>query len=147
MMKKKFIPNWYEDRQIGIVNKKNKVFIKITLLVNIILLSFIINISNEIKNTERKIGTNTKTISVIEAGKKDTSIIDKYKEISKFFEDNNVSYKNIIISKDNFEIDIEVNNYDEYIYVIRNIEEHYSIKKLTPPNIKNEGTFNFNVIL
>ncbi|HEY5589147.1 MAG TPA: hypothetical protein VIK86_09360 [Candidatus Paceibacterota bacterium] len=147
MMKKKFIPNWYEDRQIGIVNKKIKLYIKIVLLVNIILLSFIINISNEIKNTDRKIGTKNKTISIIKAGKKDASIIDKYKELSKFFEDNNVSYKNIIITKDNFEIDIVVNNYDEYINVIRNIEEHYSIKKLTPPNIKNEGTFNFNVII
>ena len=54
MMKKTFIPNWYEDRKNGITNKKIKICIKIALIVNIILLSFILNISNKIKNIERR---------------------------------------------------------------------------------------------
>ena len=63
-----------------------------------------------------------------------------------FLDKNNLSYKNIIITKDSLEIDIEVKSYEEYINVVRCIENHYSIKKLTP-NTKNEGNFNFKVIL
>lgn len=146
MGNKTFIPNWYEDRKSEIWSKKVKLYIKIVLIVNIILMSLILNISNEINNSEGDIGGGITTISVIETVKKDTIIIEKYSELSKFFEDNNFSYKNINITKDNLEIDIQVNNYEEYINVIRRIEEHYSIKKLTP-NIKNEGNFNFKVIL
>ncbi|MGH4125677.1 MAG: hypothetical protein ACREV6_22425 [Clostridium sp.] len=146
MVKKTFIPNWYEDRKSGIWNKKVKLCTKIVLIVNIILMSLILNISNEIKNAEGEKAGENKTINVIETRKKDTVIIEKYKGLSKFFEDNNFSYQNINITKDNLEIDIEVNNYEEYINVIRQIEEHYSIKKLTP-NIKKEGNFNFKVIL
>ena len=146
MVKKTFIPNWYEDRKSGTANKKVKVYIKIALIVNIILIILILNISNEIGNAEREIGEENKTINVIETANKDAIIIEKYKELSKFFEDNDFSYRNINITKDNLEVDIEVNNYEEYINVIRRIEEHYSIKKLTP-YIKNEGDFNFKVIL
>lgn len=146
MLKKTFIPNWYQDRKAGIWNRKVKLCIKIALIVNIILMSLILNISKKINNMEREIGGDNKTINVIETVKKDTVIIEKYRELSKFFEDNNLSYKNINITKDNVEIDLEVNEYEEYIHVIRDIEEHYSIKKLTP-NIKNEGKFNFKVIL
>ncbi|MBU3142199.1 hypothetical protein [Clostridium sp. CF012] len=148
MVKKTFIPNWYEDRKSEIGNKKVKVYIKIALIVNIILIILVLNISNEIGSVEGEIDEENKTINVIETVNKDEDaiIIEKYKELSKFFEDNNFSYRNINITKDNLEIDIEVNNYEEYIKVIRRIEEHYSIKKLTP-YIKNEGNFNFKVIL
>ncbi|MBZ9688017.1 hypothetical protein G9F72_016925 [Clostridium estertheticum] len=146
MAKKTFIPNWYEDRKTGVWNKKVKLYIKISLVVNIILMSLILNISNEKNNIEKYIGGENETINVIENIKKDTSIIEKYSELTKFFEDNNFSYENINITKDNLEIDIEVNDYEEYIHVIRRMEEHYSIKKLTP-NIKNEGKFNFKVTL
>lgn len=146
MVKKTFIPNWYEDRKIGIWKVKVKLSIKIILIVNIILISIILNISNEINIEEVKLDSKNKTIGVLENFKKDTIIIEKYSEIIKFFEDNNFSYKNIKITKDNLEIDIQVNDYEEYILVIRRMEEHYSIKKLTP-NIKNEGKFNFTVII
>lgn len=146
MVKKTFIPNWYEDRKNGVWNKKIKFCIKMALVVNIILMSIILNITSKINSRERELGGGNKTINASEAFKKDTSIIEKFKELSKFFEDNNFNYKNINITKDNFEIDMEVNDYEEYINVVRRMEEHYSIKKLTP-NIKSEGKFNFKVIL
>lgn len=146
MVKKSFIPNWYEDKKSKITNKKVKLCIKIIAIINIILLSLILNISKDIKNAQGETTRENNINNVIETIKKNTIIIEKYKELSDFFEKNNFSYKNIIITKDNLEIDIEVNNYEEYIQVIKRIEEHYSIKKLTP-NIKNERNFNFKVIL
>ncbi|MBW9156297.1 hypothetical protein [Clostridium tagluense] len=146
MVKKTFIPNWYEDRKSEIWSKKVKLCIKIVLIVNIILISLILNISNGIKNVAGEKASENKAVNIIETARKDRIIIEKHKEISKFFENNNFTYKNINITKDNLEIDIEVNNYEEYIRVVRLIEDKYSIKKLTP-NIKNEGKFNFKVIL
>ncbi|MBZ9635923.1 hypothetical protein [Clostridium sp. FP1] len=146
MVKKTFIPNWYEDRKSEIWNKKVKLCIKIVLIVNIILISLIFNISNGIKNVAGEKASENKAVNIIETAGKDRIIIEKHKEISKFFENNNFTYKNINITKNNLEIDIEVNNYEEYIRVVRLIEDKYSIKKLTP-NIKNEGKFNFKVIL
>ena len=145
-MKKTFIPNWYEDRKSDIGNKKIKLCIKIALIVNIILLSLLLNSFNEIKNVEGGIVSENNVISVTKPVIKDTTIIEKYKKISTFFDENNFNYNNIIITKESLEIDIKVNNYEEYINVIRRIEEHYSIKKLSP-NTKNEGNFNFKVIL
>ncbi|MBU3126583.1 hypothetical protein [Clostridium tagluense] len=146
MVKKTFIPNWYEDRKSEIWNKKVKLCIKIVLIVNIILISLIFNISNGIKDVAGEKASENKAVNIIETVRKDRIIIEKHKEISKLFENNNFTYKNINITKDNLEIDIEVNNYEEYIRVVRLIEDKYSIKKLTP-NIKNEGKFNFKVIL
>ncbi|MBZ9624476.1 hypothetical protein G9F71_016620 [Clostridium sp. FP2] len=146
MVKKTFIPNWYEDRKSEIWSKKVKLCIKIVLIVNIILISLIFNISNGIKDVAGEKASENKAVNIIETARKDRIIIEKHKEISKFFENNNFTYKNINITKDNLEIDIEVNNYEEYIRVVRLIEDKYSIKKLTP-NIKNEGKFNFKVIL
>ena len=77
-------------------------------------------------------------------------IIEKYNVLVNFFKDNNLNYKEIIITDDNLkigmEIKIEVKNYEEYTQAIRCIENKYSIKKLTP-NIKDKGKFNFKVIL
>ncbi|MCB2309951.1 hypothetical protein LGL55_02310 [Clostridium tagluense] len=146
MVKKTFIPNWYEDRKSEIWNKKVKLCIKIVLIINIILISLIFNISNGIKDVAGEKASENKAVNIIETVRKDRIIIEKHKEISKLFENNNFTYKNINITKDNLEIDIEVNNYEEYIRVVRLIEDKYSIKKLTP-NIKNEGKFNFKVIL
>ncbi|MFT5874028.1 MAG: hypothetical protein ACI8WT_002988 [Clostridium sp.] len=151
MRKKTFIPNWYLDKKILLRNKKIKNCIIAVSIVNIFLLSFILNVSNKIKSTNIKnssenIISAVKTIKIAEIVKKDIIIIEKYKEFSDFFEDNNLSYKNITITEEKLEIDIEVENYEEYINVIKRIEEHYSINKLIP-NIKNEGNFNFKVIL
>ena len=146
MMKKSFIPNWYQDKKSKIINTKVKLCIKVVTIINIILISLILNISKDIKNTQGELSGENNTNGVIETVKKSTIIIEKYKELSDFFEKNNFIYKNVIITKDNLEIDIEVNNYEEYIQVIKLIEVHYSIKKLTP-NIKNERNYSFKVIL
>jgi hypothetical protein len=144
MANKTFIPNWYEDKKSKITNKKIKVYIKMLIILNIILLSLILNISNEIKNKEGAAYNNN--IDVIETAPKDTIVIEKYRKISNFFEKNNLVYKNINITKDNLEIDIDVIKYEDFVQIIKCIEKQYSIKKLTP-NIKKEGNFNFKVIL
>lgn len=146
MSRKTFIPNWYEDKKNGIRSRKVKLWIKIALIMNIILIGLIINVSNEMKNIKKDSTGEINNTKVVKIAKKDIFIIEKYKELSDFLQKNNFSYKNIIVTKDNLEIDIEVVNYEEYIYVIKCIEENYSIKKLTP-NIKSEGNFNFKVIL
>jgi len=158
MMKKAFIPNWYIDKKNEIRNKRSKRYIMMILIVNICLLGFILNISNKtnIIDYERDIKNNNTNIegSAEIKGRAETSevinpdiiIIEKYKEISSFFKENNLSYKNIIINKDNVEVEIKVKSYEEYIVVIKCIEAKYSIKKLIP-NSKNKTNFDFKVIV
>ncbi len=152
MMKKTFIPNWYVDKKNQIRNKKIKICITITLIVNIFLLSLILNTSNKIKDINGQILNQKKNINVGESVKdsetikQDIVIIEKYKELNNFLQQNNLDYKNIVITKTDFEMYIEVKSHEEYIAIIKCIENNYSIKKLTP-NIKNEGNFNFEVIL
>jgi hypothetical protein len=146
MAKKTFIPNWYIDKKNQGKNKKNKISIIVISMVNIVLLSFILSNLNKMKNIEQKVGCEKSNVIIEEKVKPDIIVIEKHKELSNFFEANNLSYKNMSITKDNLEIDIEVKNYEEYIYVIRCIENHYSIKQLVP-NIRSEGEFDFKIIL
>jgi len=157
-MKKTFVPNWYIDKKNHIRNKKIKIYILIIFIINILLLSAILNTSNKIKNIEGEISNQKKNSIVakniidaenvrgIEMIKHDITTIEKYKEFSNFFVENNINYKNIIITKGNLEVDMEVKTYEEYLGVIKCLENHFSIKKLTPNN-KDEGNFNFKVIL
>lgn len=147
MIKKTFIPNWYIDKKDKIRNKKIKVCIIVTLIANGFLLFFILNISNKIKIiNQEQVSENKNNISVVETAEPNIITKEKYKKLSDFFEENKFSYKNIIITKAGLEIDIEVKSYEEYVNVIRCIENQYSIKNLTPNN-KDEGKFNFKVIL
>jgi gamma-glutamylcysteine synthetase len=146
MGKKTFIPNWYIDKKIQGKSKKNKIYIILISIINIVLISLILSNSNKMKNIEQELGNENNNFIIVEAVKPDIISIEKYKELSNFFEVNNLSFKNMIITKGNLEIDIEVKSYEEYIYVVRCIENHYSIKRLAP-NIKNEGNFDFKVIL
>ena len=146
MKKKTFIPSWYEDKKKETTYKKTKICITISIIANIILLSFILDISNKINNIGMGIDSKNNNIAVLNDNVKDIVIIEKYKELSSFLEENNLNYKNITISKNNLEIDMEVKSYDEYIVVIRCIENHYSIKKLTPSN-KNVEKLNFTIII
>ena len=149
MMKNTFIPNWYVDKRDKTKMKKIKICLIVFLVVNIILLGFILNIASKTNNKDGEIINQTKNIVVVEV-KDDTMIIEKYNVLVNFFKDNNLNYKEIIITDDNLkigmEIKIEVKNYEEYTQAIRCIENKYSIKKLTP-NIKDKGKFNFKVIL
>ncbi|MGV8982379.1 hypothetical protein [Clostridium sp.] len=146
MKKKTFIPSWYEDKKNGTIYKKIKICIMISIIANILLLSFILDISNKTNSIKMVIGSKNNNISVLNTDMKDIVIIEKYKELNSFLEGNNMNYKNIILSKKNMEIDMEVKDYDEYIIVIRCIENHYSIKKLTPSN-KNGEKLNFKIII
>ena len=147
MAKKTFIPNWYIDKKIQGKSKTIKKYIILILIINIVLLSIIINKSNKTKNIDQEIGNeNIKYSSSMETLKPDIVALEKYREISSFFEVNNLSYKEMLITKDNIEIDIEVKSHEEYIYVIRCIEKQYSIKRLAP-KIKNESYIDFKVIL
>ena len=151
MMRKTFIPNWYVDEKNQIRNKKIKICIVVTTFLNIFLICFIFNTSNKLKNINDETSNQKKKSSVEEKIKikgkiKQNIITEKYKELSNFFEENNLSYMNIIITESNLEIDIGAKSYEEYIKQVRCIENHYSIKDLIP-NTKNEGDFNFKVIL
>lgn len=158
MMRKTFIPNWYVDEKNEIRNKKIRICIVVTSLINIFLISLIFNTSNKLKNINGGTSNQKNNISIEEKNKNEEKVkneenikhniitIEKYKELSSFFEENNFSYMNIIITESNMEIDIGAKSYEEYITQIRCIENHYSIKELIP-NTKNEGNFNFKVIL
>jgi len=153
MMRKTFIPNWYVDERNQIRNKKIIIYIVITLLVNILIISLIFNTSNKLKNIKGEISNkNEEKIKVEEKVKSEENVkhniitIENYKEFINFLEENNLSYVNIIITESNLEIDIAAKSYEEYITQVKCIENHYSIKKLIP-NTKNEGNFNFKVIL
>jgi hypothetical protein len=147
MEKKTFIPNWYIDKKIQGKSKTIKISIILISIINIVLLSFIIKNSNKTRNIDHDIGNeNINHMSIVENLKPDIITIEKYREISSFLEIKNLSYKEMLITKDNIEIDIEVKTHEEYIYVIRCIEEQYSIKRLAP-NIKNESNIDFKVIL
>jgi hypothetical protein len=151
MAKKTFIPNWYLHKKSVNLNKKIRICSTAVLLANIILFSFILNISSKIKNIEKILpDKNSSGIlnngEIIKASKLDIIAIDKYKEISSFFDENNISYKKLLINKSDLQIDMEVKSYNEYISFIRYIENEYSIKKLTPIT-KIQGNFNFTVIL
>ena len=149
MKNKTFIPNWYIDKRNIKRNKKNKICIFILLIINTLLLTFILNISNKTKIAEEMRENENNSIDIIEVSQEnEQSIItlDRYKDISKFFEKNNLTYKNIVITKASLEINIEVKDYEEYIQVIKCIENYYSIKKLTP-KINSKESHNFEVIL
>ncbi|MBK5241299.1 hypothetical protein [Clostridium sp.] len=148
MGKKTFFPNWYLDKKNIIRDKKIKICIIVVLLANIFLTATIINISKRTSILDQSSPVEN-NINILKTVKQDIFTIEKYKQISDFLTKSNLTYKNIIITGSNFEIDIEVRSYEEYIYVIRCIENEYSIKKLIPniKNKENEDDFNFKVIL
>lgn len=147
MEKKTFTPNWYLDRKNKIKNKKIKICIIVVLSVNIFLTATIVKIPKKtiiLDKSSPVINNN-----ILQTDKQDTFTIEKYKQISDFLMENNLTYNNIIITVSSLEVDIEVSSYAQYIYVIRCIENEYSIKKLIPDinNKENENNFNFKVIL
>ena len=149
MMKNTFIPNWYIDKKNKTKMKKIKICLMVVLIIDIILLGFILSIVSKTNNKDGEIINQTKS-TIIREVKHDRMIIEKYNALINFFKENNMNYKEIIITDDNLkigmEIKIEVKSYEEYIHAISCIENKYSIKKLTP-NIKDKGKFNFKVIL
>lgn len=158
MMKKTFFPSWYVDEKNRIGNKKIKICIVITSIVIIFMISLIFNTYYKINNISDEALNKKDNVSIEDKNKTKEKIkndenvkhsiiaIEKYNDISNFLEQNNLSYINIVITESNLEIDIAAKSYDEYIMQVRCIENKYSMKKLIP-NIKNEGNFNFKVIL
>lgn len=150
MIKKPFFPNWYLDKKNIIRDKKIKICIMVVLLVNILLSAIILNVSKKINVVEMQLPVeNNSSNDIMENSVQDTFTVEKYKQISDFLKQSNLTYTNIIISKSNLEMDIEVKSYEEYIDVIKCIENEYTIKKLIPyiKNDENENNFNFKVIL
>ncbi|MGH4138014.1 hypothetical protein [Clostridium sp.] len=146
MKKKTFIPSWYEDKKNEIIYKRTKTCIMIIIIANIILFGFILNISHRADSIQVYNASKNNNIGVLSTDIVDIVTIEKYKELSSFLEVNNLNFKNINISKKSLEIDMEVKSYDEYIIAIRCIENHYSIKELTPSN-KNGEKYNFKIII
>ena len=146
MSNKVFIPNWYLDKKNEKTNKKIKICIVVALLVNIFLFSIILRFSNKIKNIAHVPSNKNHDVIIEESFNQNTLLLEQYKEINDFIEEEKFSYKNFVITNGNLEIDFEVNNYKQYIEVIKSIEGKFSIKKLTPL-VKTGENFNFMVIL
>ena len=150
MMKKAFFPNWYLDEKNIIRDKKVKICIMVVLIVNILLAAIILNVSKKTNVVELQSRVdNNSSNDIMEKAVQDTFTIEKYKQISDFLKQSNLTYINIVIAKSSLEVDIEVKSYEDYIDTIRCIENEYTIKKLIPhiKNDKNEDNFNFKVIL
>jgi len=149
MAKEVFIPNWYIDRKTQVKSKKIKGVIGILILLNMLIGIYILNISTKIRGISKDISqeknSHMNNISNDESVKQQGLIIEKYKEITEYFEKNNLNYNNLFMNKDDLEIDIQVKNYGEYINVIKCIEKKYSIKNLVLLT-KNEEEYTFKVI-
>lgn len=149
MAKEVFIPNWYIDRKTQVKNKKIKGVIGILILLNILIGIYILNISTKIRGISKDISQRKDSqigiISNNESAKQQGLIIEKYKEITEYFEKNNLNYNNLFMNKDDLELDIQVKSYGEYINVIKCIENKYSIKNLVLLT-KNEEEYTFKVI-
>lgn len=148
MAKEVFIPNWYIDRKTQVKSKKVKGVIGILILLNILIGIYILNISTKIRGISKDISqeknSQMNSISNDESVKQQGLIIEKYKEITEYFEKNNLNYNNLFMNKDDLELDIQVKNYGEYINVIKCIEKKYSIKNLVLLT-KNEEEYTFKV--
>ncbi|MBU3161383.1 hypothetical protein KPL37_16870 [Clostridium frigoris] len=119
-----------------------KMVVAVVFIVDIILLGVILNMINKTGNIDAKFISPQKNIGIVTT--KHDVIIEKYNKINEFFKENGLNYKDITITDNNFEMNIEAKNYEEYIKVISCIENKYTIKKLTP-NIKDKGKFIFNI--
>jgi cell division protein FtsL len=150
MGKEVFIPNWYIDRKKAVKSKKIKVVLSILILLNVLISIYILNISSKIRGISKEIShqkNNPKDTSINnEPIKHQVRNIEKYKEITDYFEKNNLNFNNLSMNEGKFELDIEVKNHEEYIDVIKCIEKHYSIKYLTLLN-KSKKEYIFKVIL
>ncbi|MEK6264634.1 MAG: hypothetical protein N2B06_07700 [Clostridium sp.] len=150
MMEKSFFPNWYLDKKNILRDKQIKICIMVVLLANIFLVSIILNVSKKTNIVERRSPVeNNSNNDTMEDVMQDTFTIEKYKQISDFLKEKNLTYINIVITKSSLEMDIAVKSYEEYIDVIKCIENEYTIKKLIPhiKSDENEDNFNFKVIL
>ncbi|MBU3074090.1 hypothetical protein [Clostridium estertheticum] len=144
MRKNTFIPNWYIDKKNKTKMKIIKIGIMIFFILDIILLGLILNLTNKTRNIEAESISTQKNSGIEIRTKQDTIIIEKYNKLNNFFKENGLKYKDIKITDNNFEMNIEVKNYEEYIKVISCIENKYHVKKLTP-NIKDKDKFTFNI--
>jgi len=147
MMRKTFIPNWYIDQKKELQNKKIKVCIVVILVLNVVLMSIIFSSSSKLKNINASASNPQNVIKEkVEGVKQSGVIIEKYKEISDFSDQNNINFVNIIITEFEMEIEINALSYDEYITIVKRLEKKYLIKKLVP-NTENKEGYNFTVIL
>ncbi|MBU3176343.1 hypothetical protein KPL47_08155 [Clostridium estertheticum] len=144
MRKNTFIPNWYIDKKNKTKMKIIKIGIMLFFILDIILLGLILNITNKTGNIENESNSTQNNSGTEIRTKQNTIIIEKYNKLNSFLKENGLNYKDITITDNNFEMNIEVKNYEEYIKVISCIENKYPIKKLTP-NIKDKGKLTFNI--
>ncbi|MBU3155219.1 hypothetical protein LL037_19510 [Clostridium estertheticum] len=140
MKKNTFIPNWYIDKKNKTKMKIIKIGIMLFFILDIILLGVILNITNKTGNIEGESNSTQKNSGIELRTKQDIIIIEKYNKLNNFLKENGLNYKDITITDNSFEMNIEVKNYEEYIKVISCIENKYPVKKLTPN--KDKLTFN-----
>ena len=135
MAKEVFIPNWYIDRKSEAKGKKIKVILSILTLLNILIGIYVLNLFTKVEGISKdeyaKKNYQINNIGNDEPVKQRMIVIKKYKEVTEYFEENHLNYNNLFMSKSNFEINMQVKNYEEYINAIKCIEKKYSIKNLT----------------
>lgn len=135
MAKEVFIPNWYIDRKSKLKGKRMKIILSILILLNILIGIYVLNLFTKVEGISKdeyaKKNYQINNIGNDEPVKQRMIVIKKYKEVTEYFEENHLNYNNLFMSKSNFEINMQVKNYEEYINAIKCIEKKYSIKNLT----------------
>ncbi|GAA0115923.1 hypothetical protein [Clostridium senegalense] len=137
-MKNEFIPSLYRKKNKDIKSitlKKIKVFMIIVILINIFLIKDNICFfkNNQINASEVN--------EVNELPKKNIDAVEKLEYLDSNFILESLNIKNIKINSNEIELTILINNKKEYMDTIREIEEIYSIKTISP--IIEEGNEKF----
>ncbi|MBU5225317.1 hypothetical protein KQI36_01385 [Clostridium senegalense] len=137
-MKNEFIPSLYRKKNKDIKSitlKKIKVFMIIVILINIFL------IKDNICSFKNNQINASEVNEVNELPKKNIDAVEKLEYLDSNFILESLNIKNIKINSNEIELTILINNKKEYMDTIREIEEIYSIKTISP--IIEEGNEKF----
>lgn len=137
-MKNEFIPSLYRKKNKDIKSitlKKIKVFMIILILINIFLIK-----DNICSFKNNQINAN-EVNEVNELPKKNIDAVEKLEYLDSNFILESLNIKNIKINSNEIELTILINNKKEYMDTVREIEEIYSIKTISPIIEENNEKF------
>lgn len=137
-MKNEFIPSLYRKKNKDIKSitlKKIKVFMIIVILINIFL------IKDNICSFKNNQINASEVNEVNELPKKNIDAVEKLEYLDSNFILESLNIKNIKINSNEIELTILINNKKEYMDTIREIEEIYSIKTISPIIEENNEKF------
>lgn len=137
-MKNEFIPSLYRKKNKDIKSitlKKIKVFMIIVILINIFL------IKDNICSFKNNQINASEVNEVNELPKKNIDAVEKLEYLDSNFILESLNIKNIKINSNEIELTILINNKKEYMDTVREIEEIYSIKTISPIIEENNEKF------